>query len=179
MRKIKLMAFALVAIGAIAPYVIPTSLRVEMSLMGIIASSFFVPAFCLLAYIRFAEIKQAQIGVASTSLLIEAWDEGRLQEEAYLEILKDDKGIRREYIPKELRKMVLARDNYTCVWCGKKGTTSHDHNGETHQIDHVIPCSRGGKTVPANLATTCRSCNHSKTNKTPVEYLGYIKRTQA
>lgn len=61
------------------------------------------------------------------------------------------------------RKMVLARDNYTCQYCGKRLPKSE------LTIDHVIPRSRGGKTEWSNVVVACRRCNQHKGNRTPKE----------
>lgn len=42
-----------------------------------------------------------------------------------------------------------------CAYCGKKATT----------IDHIIPVSKGGNSVPGNVVPACQSCNSSKKNK--------------
>lgn len=44
---------------------------------------------------------------------------------------------------------------YKCYLCGS----------EYEQVDHVIPVSRGGSNLPANLRPICRSCNSWKNNK--------------
>lgn len=56
-------------------------------------------------------------------------------------------------IPYRLRTKVLRRDHWQCVYCGSK---------EELQIDHIIPVSRGGATVFANLETLCGPCNRRK-----------------
>ena len=33
------------------------------------------------------------------------------------------------------------------------------------QIDHIIPVSKGGKSVPSNLQVLCSKCNGAKANK--------------
>lgn len=53
-----------------------------------------------------------------------------------------------------IRSFVYLRDDFTCRYCGVRGTKL--------ECDHIIPLSRGGKTEPRNLATTCRCCNRSK-----------------
>ena len=64
---------------------------------------------------------------------------------------------------KDLRRVVLERDNYTCVYCGdKKGP---------FEADHVMPKSRGGLDKISNLVCACRNCNRSKKDKTPEEWL--------
>jgi 5-methylcytosine-specific restriction endonuclease McrA len=59
------------------------------------------------------------------------------------------------------RKAVLARDSWTCQYCGtnKPGLT----------VDHVIPRSRGGKSVWENIVAACASCNRRKGNRLPKE----------
>lgn len=59
------------------------------------------------------------------------------------------------------RKAVLARDDWTCQYCGerKPGMT----------IDHVIPRSRGGLSVWENIVAACGGCNRRKGDRLPQE----------
>jgi len=59
------------------------------------------------------------------------------------------------------RKAVLARDSWTCQYCGtrKPGLT----------VDHVIPRSRGGKSVWENIVASCAKCNRRKGSHLPRE----------
>ena len=59
------------------------------------------------------------------------------------------------------RRAVLARDSWTCQYCGstKSGLT----------VDHVIPRSRGGKSVWENIVAACATCNRRKGNRLPRE----------
>src|SRR5439155_23972556 len=50
------------------------------------------------------------------------------------------------------RKAVLARDAWTCQYCGRQA-----HAGLT--VDHVIPRSRGGQSVWENIVASCGPCN--------------------
>jgi 5-methylcytosine-specific restriction endonuclease McrA len=59
------------------------------------------------------------------------------------------------------RKAVLARDAWTCQYCGREAT------GLT--VDHVIPRSRGGESVWENIVASCAPCNRKKGNLTPRE----------
>ena len=59
------------------------------------------------------------------------------------------------------RKAVLARDAYTCQYCG------HEASGLT--VDHVIPRSRGGQSVWENIVAACAPCNRKKGNRMPRE----------
>ncbi|WP_442977751.1 HNH endonuclease [Salinibacterium sp. CAN_S4] len=38
-------------------------------------------------------------------------------------------------------------------------------NGATLHVDHIIPVSRDGRTVPENLQTLCEPCNLGKSNR--------------
>jgi 5-methylcytosine-specific restriction endonuclease McrA len=60
------------------------------------------------------------------------------------------------------RKAVLARDAWTCQYCGRQA-----HAGLT--VDHVIPRSRGGASVWENIVTSCAPCNRKKGNRLPRE----------
>lgn len=66
----------------------------------------------------------------------------------------------RKLMTKKLRKQIMERDNYACRKCGKY---MPDEVGL--HIDHIVPVSRGGKTVPENLQVLCSKCNGSKSNK--------------
>lgn len=66
----------------------------------------------------------------------------------------------RKLATRELRERIMRRDNYTCAECGKY---MPDEVGL--QIDHIIPVSKGGKTVPSNLRVLCSRCNGAKSNK--------------
>jgi len=58
-----------------------------------------------------------------------------------------------------VRSTVWTRDGGVCWYCGATVTL------DRVQIDHVIPWSRGGRTVEDNGVTSCAPCNRSKSNK--------------
>lgn len=66
----------------------------------------------------------------------------------------------RKLMTKELRDRIMKRDNYTCQICGKY---MPDQVGL--HIDHIIPVSKGGKSVESNLQVTCDKCNLHKSNR--------------
>lgn len=66
----------------------------------------------------------------------------------------------RKLMTKKLRDKIKKRDNYTCQKCGKY---MPDEVGL--HIDHIIPVSKGGKSVESNLQVLCSKCNGRKTNK--------------
>ncbi len=55
------------------------------------------------------------------------------------------------------KSALLARDRWTCGWCGLPGDT----------IDHIVPRSRGGRHEWANVVTSCLSCNNDKGDAPP------------
>ena len=66
----------------------------------------------------------------------------------------------RKLVTQNLRKEIMERDNYTCQKCGKY---MPDEVGL--HIDHIIPVSKGGKSIPSNLQVLCSKCNGKKSNK--------------
>ncbi|MEN1974666.1 HNH endonuclease [Cellulomonas sp. P4] len=63
-----------------------------------------------------------------------------------------------------LRTLIKERDAHTCRSCGISVSQ------EPHlllEVDHVIPVSRGGLSVPENLQTLCWRCNRAKGAKLP------------
>lgn len=58
-------------------------------------------------------------------------------------------------------KTVLARDDHTCAYCGKKGLTV----GIDGTMDHIKPRARGGKHEWINVVSACKKCNSRKGHK--------------
>ncbi len=61
------------------------------------------------------------------------------------------------------RRTVLARDMYTCQYCGTQPGRAE------LTVDHIFPRSRGGATTWENVVTACGACNRRKGNRTPEE----------
>jgi len=68
------------------------------------------------------------------------------------------------------RRNIIQRDNLHCQYCNK------EFNTKDLNIDHVIPSSRGGKSIWTNLVTSCTWCNSKKGNRTPEEANMKLKR---
>ena len=66
----------------------------------------------------------------------------------------------RKLMTPKLRREIAERDGYTCQNCGK-----YMPDGVGLHIDHIIPVSKGGKTVPSNLQVLCSKCNGRKGNR--------------
>jgi len=69
-----------------------------------------------------------------------------------------------EPIPDSLRLRVLMASGRRCALCG---ATSRERPLD---VDHIIPRSRGGKTVLSNLQVLCIKCNRSKGNKDTTDF---------
>ena len=61
------------------------------------------------------------------------------------------------------RHRIFSRDHYRCQYCGRRGTAFD------LTLDHILPKSRGGRTLAENLATACQVCNNRKGDRTPEE----------
>lgn len=72
-------------------------------------------------------------------------------------IIKDF--VRQKLYPRFSKYNVTLRDKFTCQYCeqpvGLQSVT----------MDHVIPQSRGGKTVWDNIVASCYDCNQKKGNR--------------
>jgi 5-methylcytosine-specific restriction endonuclease McrA len=64
-------------------------------------------------------------------------------------------GARSAYIPKKLRRAVLAADRRRCVYCGAK---------DELQVDHGRPWARGGMATLFNCFALCKRDNRVKSD---------------
>ena len=74
----------------------------------------------------------------------------------------------KEYVPTSRRPAftrfnVFLRDCFSCQYCGRS-FPAHDLT-----FDHIVPRSRGGRTVWRNVITACGACNLAKGNRLPRE----------
>ncbi len=72
--------------------------------------------------------------------------------------------------PKLTRGNLYLRDGYCCVYCEERLPVRE------LTYDHVIPRAQGGRTEWENVVTACRSCNHTKGNRTPDQAGMYPRR---
>ena len=61
------------------------------------------------------------------------------------------------------RLRIFVRDRFRCQYCGAKPEASK------LSLDHILPRSRAGRSVPENLVTACVRCNTRKGDRTPEE----------
>ncbi|MCP4167992.1 MAG: HNH endonuclease [Chloroflexi bacterium] len=62
----------------------------------------------------------------------------------------------------EQKRGVRERASGICEYC----RSQEDFATESSSIEHVIPASQSGETVPENLALACQGCNNHKYAKT-------------
>ena len=76
---------------------------------------------------------------------------------------RNDPRLSRKY--KEVRLKALARDGWTCFYCGKEG--------KDMTIDHIIPISKAPELAIdiENMVTACKSCNSSKGSRSQGVFL--------
>lgn len=72
----------------------------------------------------------------------------------------------KEYIPPAKRAAftrfnVFLRDRFVCQYCGNRFAPVD------LTFDHVVPRSRGGRTLWTNVVTSCSDCNLAKGNRLP------------
>jgi len=73
-----------------------------------------------------------------------------------------DRAMVRQYtrsIPSSWRQKILEAAAFICAHCGA------DLRMTGHEIDHIVPFSKGGATVMENLQALCPKCNSKKGNR--------------
>ena len=74
----------------------------------------------------------------------------------------------KQYVPMNRRPAftrfnVFLRDAFSCQYCG------HHYPTEALTFDHIVPRSKGGRTVWGNVVTACEPCNLKKGHRLPGE----------
>jgi 5-methylcytosine-specific restriction endonuclease McrA len=74
----------------------------------------------------------------------------------------------KQYVPLARRPAftrfnVFLRDRFSCQYCDGR------YRVEDLTFDHVVPRSRGGRTIWSNVVTACTDCNLAKGNRLPRE----------
>ena len=76
----------------------------------------------------------------------------------------DEKHLSIRAFPEQMKRRVYEKQGYKCAICTANGVdTVYDF--ADMQGDHIVPWSKGGKTIESNLQMLCRNCNTSKSNK--------------
>lgn len=74
----------------------------------------------------------------------------------------ESKQYQRTMLTNSMRYDVLKRDGFRCQICGR--SVKDDPYLKLH-VDHIIPVSKGGKSIMSNLRTLCDDCNLGKKDK--------------
>jgi hypothetical protein len=85
------------------------------------------------------------------------------QEAAVVTVSASKPAPDRRFPDLRLRFRVMSRDSFRCQACGRNPAT---HSGVILHVDHVVPWSKGGKTMEDNLRTLCQDCNLGKSDWT-------------
>lgn len=79
--------------------------------------------------------------------------------------MRRGRGHGSNWIRREKRHRIYARDKHTCVYCEDvcelQPRIGAVKRGKYLTLDHVIPRDCGGSNEPSNLVTACYSCNSS------------------
>lgn len=70
----------------------------------------------------------------------------------------------------------LCTQGYRCTYCGVPLKVTV--RGRFH-VDHFIPISKGGRNEPGNICCACPSCNRSKHDRMPFDFLNDLKAARA
>ena len=88
----------------------------------------------------------------------------------------------RRFISIDMRAQIVERDGFKCKICGKFVTTCKDAKrfvklgSGMYHIDHIVPCTQGGRATQENLRLTCPECNaHRKRRFTFEEIVEFTK----
>jgi 5-methylcytosine-specific restriction endonuclease McrA len=74
-----------------------------------------------------------------------------------------DPRLTRKY--KAQRLIVLARDGYTCYYCGQDANT----------VDHIVSIKSGGDPISLeNMISACKKCNSSKGSRSQGVFLARL-----
>lgn len=83
--------------------------------------------------------------------------------------MKLKKGEIRWASPDEDAKEMMVHGERVCIYCGAIGNLTEDH---------IIPVSKGGPDIPANIVPACKECNSSKLDKDIFEWYFLEKKAE-
>ncbi len=96
--------------------------------------------------------KEYKVDIAFINKTLKELENGKLE--------KKRRELERSLMTASLRYEILKRDNFKCVLCG-----ASKNDGIKLHVDHIVPISKGGKTIKSNLRTLCEDCNIGKGDK--------------
>ncbi len=108
------------------------------------------------ACLKFIEYKMGRVIITSSDASVHEKEAGNASKS------DGSKPENNRTVPLGMRLKVLDRDNFRCHFCGRSPATDV---GVRLHIDHIVPFSKGGRTIPENLQTLCYDCNLGKSDK--------------
>ena len=102
------------------------------------------------------ELKEEKFDYEDYKELVARVSKERMDRQTYEKFVAAERGA----ITDSMRYDVLRRDGFKCVLCGASAK-----DGVRLQVDHIMPVSKGGRSVMSNLRTLCERCNTGKSNK--------------
>ena len=97
--------------------------------------------------------------VADLDLFDDLADHVDEEHAALLDTIHGEGRDRRRRFTAKMRAVIFERDGARCFYCEARLASVGWH------ADHVIPWSRGGRTVVVNGVASCPRCNLRKSNK--------------
>jgi len=94
------------------------------------------------------------------------WDDDNFFAGVEEETIRQEKAKARELRKSRWWQGKLAEGR--CHYCGRS-TPARELT-----MDHVVPLTRGGRSVKSNLVTCCKECNNRKKNLLPQEWEDYL-----
>jgi len=116
-------------------------------------------------------VARAMCLVVRNAVFVEEYEQGRVLRSPSREFpvpsvvrLRAYVNVRRRRQTAGMRRLrIFVRDRFRCQYCGGKPVASK------LSLDHILPRSRAGRSVPENLVTACVRCNTRKGDRTPEE----------
>ncbi len=114
-------------------------------------------------------VARAMCLVLRGAVFVEEFEEGRVLRSPTAEFrvpsvvrLRAYVNVRRRRRQAGMKRLrVFVRDGFRCQYCGDRKAASE------LTLDHILPRSRRGQSVPENLVAACVGCNTRKGNRTP------------
>ena len=78
--------------------------------------------------------------------------------------IKELRQVTNDYVDDSMKRTKLEEQNHKCAYCG-----GEIPDMKSAQADHIVPWSKGGRTVYENLQILCVKCNAQKSNKSEVK----------
>lgn len=67
--------------------------------------------------------------------------------------------------PRRMDLWIARQRRLPCEWCGcETENFQHPRHFRHGTIEHIVPQSRGGLTIPRNLKSACSRCNNGRQN---------------